>query len=694
MTPQRTAPDGPRSAVLYARVSSKDQEKEGYSIPAQEKLLREYAREQGLRIAHEYVDVETAKQAGRTSFSEMLAFFRRTRRCRVLLVEKTDRLYRNLKDWVNVDELDLEIHFVKENVVLAPDSKSAEKFMHGIKVLMAKNYVDNLSEEVKKGHREKAEEGGWPTFAPVGYINVAGADGKRALAVDEERAALVSRTFEWYAGDDLSIKQVAQRARQAGFSFRKSGRPISTAKVHQMLRQRMYCGEFEWGGKLYRGTYPAIISRQLWDRVQEILDERAARRPKVCKHRFTFTGLVVCSRCGCAVVGEMKKRRYVYYRCTGNRGHCEERDKYVREEVLAEQFATSLQEMSIEPHILEWVAQAMRSGHADEKRFRDDAITRLEGDHRTLQTRLDTMYVDKLDGRINGAYYEHTAAKWRAEQDRIAEAIARHRTADRSYVDQGIWIWNTAGFAAETFRKAQPAERRELAGVLVQQAGWGAGRLDVTFKPPFDVILREVRKVRATEGSEPGSGTRTRPNGADSNRPKGPNPSTQAAISEVSSAEIAKWREGGDSNPRRNFLSLTRLAGGRFQPLSHLPGGEPSIGSVRLCGWHESAAAWCVGGGAGALGDVFEKEQPGWHAGRAARRHARARHRAGYAATRPPRRRRRTAGACRRTRASRTRRGAAAPRGAPARAHPPATHGARLLCVRTARPHGAPAART
>jgi hypothetical protein len=60
--------------------------------------------------------------------------------------------------------------------------------MHGIKVLMAKNYIDNLSEEVKKGHREKTEEGGWPTFAPIGYVNALGVDGKRALVVDEERA--------------------------------------------------------------------------------------------------------------------------------------------------------------------------------------------------------------------------------------------------------------------------------------------------------------------------------------------------------------------------------------------------------------------------------------------------------------------------------------------------------------------------
>src|SRR6516165_2491000 len=94
-----------RHAVLYARVSSKDQEKEGFSIPAQEKLLRSYAPSNHLTIVQEFVDVETAKGAGRTAFGEMLSYLRQHREtCRVLLVEKTDRLYRNIKDWVTLDE--------------------------------------------------------------------------------------------------------------------------------------------------------------------------------------------------------------------------------------------------------------------------------------------------------------------------------------------------------------------------------------------------------------------------------------------------------------------------------------------------------------------------------------------------------------------------------------------------------------
>ena len=110
---------GSNRAVVYARVSSKEQEKEGFSIPAQLKLLKEYAAANGFAVAQEYIDVETAKQTGRAAFGEMVAYLKAHPSVRVMLVEKTDRLYRNLKDWVTVDELDVEMHFPKEGVVLS-----------------------------------------------------------------------------------------------------------------------------------------------------------------------------------------------------------------------------------------------------------------------------------------------------------------------------------------------------------------------------------------------------------------------------------------------------------------------------------------------------------------------------------------------------------------------------------------------
>lgn len=123
-----------RHCVLYARVSSADQEL-GYSIPAQQDLLREYAGKNGMVVEREFVEAETAKRAGRSEFEAMLAYLRKHRGCRHILVEKTDRLFRNLQDAAAVEALGIEVHFVKEATMLSAHSGANAKFMHGIKVL-------------------------------------------------------------------------------------------------------------------------------------------------------------------------------------------------------------------------------------------------------------------------------------------------------------------------------------------------------------------------------------------------------------------------------------------------------------------------------------------------------------------------------------------------------------------------------
>jgi site-specific DNA recombinase len=146
----------PRTAVIYTRVSSREQEQEGFSLDAQAKLLRDYAERNGYQIVRAFEDVETAKITGRKNFGEMIAFLKKQPTCQVLLVEKTDRLYRNFRDAVTLEDLDIEIHFVKEGQVLSKDAKSQIKFMHDIRLAVARNYSENLREEVNKGMYEKA----------------------------------------------------------------------------------------------------------------------------------------------------------------------------------------------------------------------------------------------------------------------------------------------------------------------------------------------------------------------------------------------------------------------------------------------------------------------------------------------------------------------------------------------------------
>src|SRR5262245_2312765 len=97
-----------RQAVIYIRVSSREQQQEGFSLGAQQKLLRDYANRLSFEVVTVFEDVETAKVSGRKQFGEMMKYFKRNRACQVLLVEKTDRLYRNFHDYVTVEDLDIE----------------------------------------------------------------------------------------------------------------------------------------------------------------------------------------------------------------------------------------------------------------------------------------------------------------------------------------------------------------------------------------------------------------------------------------------------------------------------------------------------------------------------------------------------------------------------------------------------------
>jgi DNA invertase Pin-like site-specific DNA recombinase len=492
-----------KQAVIYARVSSKEQEKEGFSIPAQLKLLKEYAAANGFAVAQEYVDVETAKQTGRAAFGEMVAYLKAHPSVRVMLVEKTDRLYRNLKDWVTVDELDVEMHFPKEGVVLSRESRSSEKFMHGIKVLMAKNYIDNLSEEARKGMQEKAEQGIWPTKCPLGYRNVTGADGKKVIDTDPAIAPLIAKLFKWYARGDISLKEAARKAHTAGLVYPKSGAKVPVSTIHTILRNRLYTGWFEWNGKLIQGRHEALVPVELWERVQDVIDGRFSNNARRGRRHFAFSGLISCKQCGCAVVGEIKKQRYVYYHCTGYAAKCQGNPasccrKYVREEVLEAQFIELLGRLKFDDDVLEWVRDALHAGHADERREHEEAIRRHQAEYNRLQERINAMYVDKLNGVIDTAFFEKMSTKWRDEQNRCLLEIERHQGADQSYMDEGVQLLELARNAQKLFEQQEPREKRRMLNFVLSNCTWEDGEVVANFRQPFDLLAETAASASRT----------------------------------------------------------------------------------------------------------------------------------------------------------------------------------------------------
>jgi len=129
-------------------------------------------------------------------------------------------------------------------------------------------------------------------------------------------------------------------AREAGLAFRKSGNAMPRSGVHKMLRNRIYMGESVWGDNSYQRGHEPIVSRELWEKVQAVLDGRHTNRNRKNKRDFAFAGLIRCGHCGCAMVAEKKNSCYLYYHRSRAKGKCPE--PYTREEVLEERFAELL----------------------------------------------------------------------------------------------------------------------------------------------------------------------------------------------------------------------------------------------------------------------------------------------------------------------------------------------------------------
>ncbi len=471
-------------AVMYARVSSKEQEREGFSIPAQQKLISEYSLTKNFQIVKQFTDIETAKQSGRSSFAEMVFFLKNNKDVRTILVEKTDRLYRNLRDWVTLDDLGIEIHFIKENVIFSNESKSMEKFFHGIKVLMAKNYIDNLSEETKKGQIQKAEDGLYPSRAPIGYLNTDNG-GKKIIIPDPVYSSVIKRIFKIYATGSISLKQLAQSLQDSGLQL-KGTNHVHAVTVQKILKNPIYRGDFIWKGKLYSGLHDPIVSRELFQRVQEIMEGRHSVNHHPQRYSFAYSGFVKCGICGCAFTAEKKKGRYIYYHCTGNRGKCAR--SYVREELLSSEFSKAIANLRMDKTKHSWLVQALKESQSDEKEFHKNALKKLRLEYDRIHERLNTMYVDKLDGLIDAAFYGKKFSEWKAQQERIRELMTIHEKAEHNYLNEGIKLLELSQRASELFDDQPAEEKTKLLKYVCSNSNWKNGHLKVHFRKPFDTI--------------------------------------------------------------------------------------------------------------------------------------------------------------------------------------------------------------
>lgn len=340
---------------LYARKSSEDDERQALSIDSQIKEMAIQAEAQGLRVTEIRKESHSAKYSGQRPVFEQLIQDVRAGLFTGILSWAPDRLSRNAGDLGSVvDLMDqgklVEIRTHGQVFTNSPN----DKFLLMILCSQAKLENDNRGINVKRGMKTKCELGFRPNMTPLGYHNDHySGKGQKKVFVDKKRAPFIKEAFEKVAAG-ASGRDIYNWFAEVGFKT-KRGKLVTLSMVYRMLNNPYYCGIFEFpvgSGKWYKGSYTPIVSRKLFDAVQQKMV--VAPKSKPGTKQFDYTKLLKCGGCGSGITAQEKfkqtkkhgQKRYIYYHCTQSRNFdCPE--PYLREEKLTEAFIRLLANITI-----------------------------------------------------------------------------------------------------------------------------------------------------------------------------------------------------------------------------------------------------------------------------------------------------------------------------------------------------------
>jgi len=401
---------------IYTRKSTDDKDRQVRSIPDQLSELNELAKKEQLEIVDVFVEKQTAKIPGRPVFGEMMSRME-AGEASGILAWHPDRLARNSVDGGKI------IYLVDTGVISEMkfptfwfDPTPQGKFMLSIAFSQSKYYVDNLSENIKRGHRNKLKDGIWPRNAPLGYLND---KVNKVIIPDPERSPYIIKAFEAYASGKYTLRQIRDLITELGFRSQKE-QVLSISNIHDILRNPIFCGLLRYGGEIYEGKHKPIISKKLFDTAQEVMSRKSKPKGKGLKE-YLYRGFFLCGECRCFITTETQKG-HNYLRCTKRKNPCLQ--KYVREELVTSQISESIKKVSLPLDCANWMIVENEKDRQSENQSSEIFSQKIKEEISLLNSKIEKLIGLYLENGLSVEEYQQTKNRFMDEKQLLKEKLS------------------------------------------------------------------------------------------------------------------------------------------------------------------------------------------------------------------------------------------------------------------------------
>lgn len=490
-------------AIVFARVSSEKQEK-GASIDAQKDVINDYCQNKGLKIIKEFTITESTMLGDRVQYHEMLNFIQKRDKKAAIVVNCVDRLQRSDKDNPVLDDLrrtgKIEVHFIKENMVLTKDSLGTDLLFWKMHVLMANSYVISLSSNVKRSLEYNWSQGKWQGFAPIGYLNKTNEDETKTLIVDSVRAPIVKHLFETFARGNQTLRSIWNLSKELGLYSKVKSKGnnslVSKNTVYDILTNPFYYGEMCIKGDFMPHIYQPLVTKELYDKVQQLFINNGNRNrnntEEFAKTPYIFRGLIHCKECGCLITPETKTKpngtKYVYLRC----GHpCKECGQgIVNEKVIIEQLTNEVfKKITLSTSMQEALKEKLLKDLNDTSRFNATIKRSITNKLNELKAKEDKLLDFYLEGKLPQTTYDVKITQINTERQELETNAEKYKVIDADIKENINKIMSMIGNISYVFEKASVSRKNELLRLLVSDCKLTGSKLEYTLNKPFDKLV-------------------------------------------------------------------------------------------------------------------------------------------------------------------------------------------------------------